>query len=140
MLFNAATMGSFVHHMMEHIYKNYLQCDNSKPVRVSPDEIEAIRTDEAKMNEALMEAYRIMNADNPSPITANLYNPEEHASENVVIKGYVSNILERDREDAKIGLQIHLLEQERLFSVPVQGVGEVLTGGRVDRFKKRYGM
>ncbi len=126
-LFNAATMGSFVHHMMEHIYKNYLQCDNKAPVRVSPDEIEAIRTDEAKMNEALMEAYRIMNEEE------NLYKPEEHASENVVIKGYVSNILERDREDAKVGLQIHLLEQERLFTVPVEGVGEVLTGGRVDR-------
>ena len=61
------------------------------------------------------------------------FKPEEHASENVVIKRYVSNILERDREDAKNGLQMFLLEQDRLFAVPIEGVGEVLTGGRIDR-------
>ena len=62
-----------------------------------------------------------------------MYNPEEHVSENVIIKGYVSNILERDREDAKAGLQVYLLEQERYFPVEVPGIGTIQTGGKIDR-------
>ena len=63
----------------------------------------------------------------------NRYIPEEHNTENVIIKGYINNILERDREDARIGLQIFLLEQSRYFSVPVEGVGEIRVGGKIDR-------
>ena len=122
-LFEANTLGSFVHHSMEYIYTHYLHCDNTKPVRVLPDEIEAIRTDEAKIQAALDAAY----------VKMEKYIPEEHNTENVVIKGYINNILERDREDAKIGLQIYLLEQPRYFSVPIEGVGEIRVGGKIDR-------
>ena len=128
LLFGPATMGSFVHHMMEYIYRTYLHCDNTTPVRIDPDLIESIRTDEQKMDQALMAAYEKMRTEEEKD-----FKPEEHVSENVVIKGYVSNILERDREDAKKGLQMYLLEQDRLFDVPIDGVGKVLTGGRVDR-------
>ena len=122
-LFNANTLGSFVHHSMEYIYTHYLHCDNTQPVRVLPDEIEAIRTDEAKIQAALDAAYAKMEK----------YVPVEHNTENVIIKGYINNILERDREDAKTGLQIYLLEQSRYFSVPVEGVGEIRVGGKIDR-------
>lgn len=127
-LFEPNTMGSFVHHSIEYIYRTYLHCDNTKPVPVSPDEIEAIRLDELKLDEALMAAYRTMNEETEAP-----YIPAHHAGENVVIKGYVCNILERDREDAKKGLAIYLLEQDLLFPLHIEGVGDVLTGGKVDR-------
>ena len=122
-VFSPATMGSFVHHALEFIYTHYMHCDNTHPVRINPDEIEAIRTDEAKMQAALDAAYKAMSD----------YDPANHVSENVVIKGYVSNVLERDREDAKVGLQVWLLEQKRMFSMPIDGVGDVQLGGIIDR-------
>lgn len=134
-LFAPNTLGSFVHHSMEYIYREFLQCDGTHPVRVLPDEIEAIRTDETKMQQALEAAYEAMNAlwleDHPDE--PDHYVLAHHAGENVVIKGYVSNILERDREDAKKGLQMYGTEQDRLFAVRVDGIGELLTGGRIDR-------
>ena len=134
-LFAPNTMGSFVHHAMEYLYTRYLHCNNTSPVRVSPDEIEAIRTDETKMQEALDEAYRRMNEEyaEKHPDEPEHYLPEHHAGENVVIKGYVRNILERDREDAKTGLQIYLLEQKRTFPLTIEGVGTIQMGGRIDR-------
>ena len=127
-LFEPATMGSFVHHAMEYIYTTFFHCDNLHPVRVTPEAVEAVRTDEAKMQEALDAAYVAMRQ-----IDGLDYIPENHVAENVIIKGYVSNILERDREDAKVGLQLYLLEQERTFPVVLDGVGEILTGGKIDR-------
>ena len=127
-LFEPATMGSFVHHAMEYIYTTFFRCDNMHPVRVTPEAVEAVRTDEAKLQEALDAAYRAMRE-----IDGQDYIPENHVAENVIIKGYVSNILERDREDAKVGLQLYLLEQERTFPVVLDGIGEILTGGKIDR-------
>ena len=133
-LFAANTLGSFVHHAMEFIYRTYMHCDNRQPVRVTPEAIEAVRTDETKMQAALMAAYEAMNEERAvRQPSAEPYIPEFHTGENVIIKGYVSNILERDREDAKTGLQIYLLEQERTFPVRIEGVGELLTGGTIDR-------
>ena len=134
-IFEAATMGSFVHHAMEYIYRIYLHCDNTHPVRITPEAIDAILTDENKLQTALLAAYDAMNelavTRNPSPVTP--YVPENHTGENVIIKGYIRNILERDREDAKVGLQMLLLEQDRSFPVILEGIGEVLTGGIIDR-------
>ena len=133
-LFAANTLGSFVHHAMEFIYRTYMHCDNRQPVRVTPEAIEAVRTDETKMQAALMAAYEAMNEERAvRQPSAEPYIPEFHTGENVIIKGYVSNILERDREDAKTGLQIYLLEQERTFPVRIEGIGELLTGGTIDR-------
>ena len=127
-LFESNTMGSFVHHAMEYLYRTYLHCDNSQPVPVTPEAIEELLTEE-KLEEALLAAYEAMNEkENEHP-----YIPEHHRGENVVIKGYIRHILERDREDAKVGLQIVLLEQERTFPVYIEGVGEILTGGIIDR-------
>ena len=136
-LFAPNTLGSFVHHAMEYIYRTYFHCDNRTPVRVTPEQVEAVRTDERKMQEALDAAYAAMNEAaaqrEPADSGRQRYIPEHHTGENVVIKGYVSNILERDREDAKVGLQLYMLEKECLFPVTISGVGELLTGGIVDR-------
>ncbi|MBQ7439138.1 MAG: PD-(D/E)XK nuclease family protein [Paludibacteraceae bacterium] len=122
-LFEANTLGSFVHHAMQYIYTEYLGCDNTRPVRVTPEAIEAIRTDEAKLQEALAEAYRRMEN----------YIPEHHSGENVIILGYINNILLRDREDAKVGLQIYKLEQPCYFPLSIEGTGQVRMGGIIDR-------
>lgn len=122
-LFEANTLGSFVHHAMQYIYTEYLGCDNTHPVRVTPEAIEAIRTDEAKLQEALAEAYRRMEN----------YVPEHHSGENVIILGYINNILLRDREDAKVGLQIYKLEQPCYFPLSIEGMGQVRMGGIIDR-------
>ena len=135
-IFASNTMGSFVHHVIEYIYAHYLGCDSKKTVRVNADEIEAIRTNEDKMKEALAVAYKRMNDEyrekNPD-CTDDHYLSEHHTTENVIILGYVNNILERDREDAKAGLQICLLEKKRMFSVPLHGGGEIPVGGKIDR-------
>lgn len=122
-LFEANTLGSFVHHAMQYIYTEYLGCDNTRPVRVTPEAIEAVRTDEAKLQEALAEAYRRMEN----------YIPEHHSGENVIILGYINNILLRDREDAKVGLQIYKLEQPCYFPLSIEGTGQVRMGGIIDR-------
>ena len=134
-LFAPNTMGSFVHHAMEYLYTRYLHCNNTSPVRVLPDEIEAIRTDETKQQEALTEAYKRMNElyAETHPDDPEHYVPDHHTGENVVILGYVRNILERDREDAKTGLQIYLLEQRRMFPLTIEGVGTIQMGGIIDR-------
>lgn len=134
-LFEPQTLGSFVHHAMEYIYRTFLHCDNRQPVRIQPDLIEQIRTDERRMQAALNDAYIQMNRlwEKDHPDEKEHYIADHHAGENIIILGYVSNILERDREDAKAGLQIYLLEQERMFPVRIEGVGEVLTGGTIDR-------
>ena len=134
-VFLPSTMGSFVHEAMEYIYGTYLHCDSKHITRVSPDEIEAIRTSEARLDEALAHAYEQMNdkwlEDHPNE--PNHYVPEHHSAENIIVKGYVSNILERDEEDAKTGLKIVLLERWLSFSLPIEGVGEIELGGIIDR-------
>ena len=134
-VFNPATLGSFVHHMMKILYTRYMNCTNDRAVSVTPEQIEAVRTDRAKMQTALEEAYVEMNkeaakyrTDNPNP-----YVLEHHVGDNVYILGYVNHILERDREDAKEGLQIRLLEDYRKFPVNVKDTGKVNIGGYIDR-------
>ena len=134
-LFKSNTKGSFVHHTMEHIYREYLHCDGKSLVRISPDEIEAVRTSEQRLDEALLAAYDSMNKEwmKDYPDDPNHYLPEHHRAENVEIKGFVKNILERDREDAKTGLYVYKLEHPYYFSVPIDGVGDIEVGGKVDR-------
>ena len=134
-LFKANTLGSFVHHSMEYLYRTCLHCDNVHPVRVQPEQIEAMRTDEALLDEALAYAYTEMNKEwlKDHPDEPDHFVPDHHLGENVIIKGYVSNILERDCKDAKTGLQIYMLEQRLAFRVPIDGVGEIEVGGNIDR-------
>ena len=126
--FEDNTIGSFVHHAMEHIYRHEFHCDDIHPTTVLPDQIEAIIQDETKLQEALMAAYDAMESEENKHFL-----PSEHVAENVIIKGYVRNILERDREDAKIGLQVYHLEYPCYFPVEIEGIGTIQTGGKIDR-------
>lgn len=122
--FLPSTLGSFVHLMMEYIYKHCLRCtDPFKPTRIDPDEIERIRTNDGLMQEALREAYRVMEK----------YIPEHHTSENKAILNYVNNILMRDRDDARKGLQVWLLEEPCSMDWSIEGIGKVQIRGKVDR-------
>ena len=56
--------------------------------------------------------------------------------ENPVIIAYVKHLLAHDSEDAKRGLQIYLLEQDRKCDIEIDGVGVIRTGGRIDRMDK----
>lgn len=134
-LFEPNTLGSFVHYAMQYVYTEYLHCDNKKPKAVSADEIEQIRTNDAQLQQALKVAYEKMNEEwqEDHPEEPNHYIAEHHSGENVIIIGYVQNILERDREDAKTGLQIYLLEQERIFPITIDNIGQLYTGGKIDR-------
>lgn len=119
--FTPAELGTYVHAAMEYLYKHYLGCDNSAPVRVTPDQIAAI-SDSAHLNEALLKAYE----------KENKHDPSQHLSENEVIMRFVLNILERDQADAVVGLQICLLEAPRYFQMEVEGV-LLRIGGIIDR-------
>lgn len=133
--FEANTLGSFVHHTIEYLYKKCLGCDNSQTVSVTPEQIRAINT-EACREEALKEAYAQMNKEwmeqHPDEPEHYLFDDHTH-KENIIIDGYVQNILERDEKDAADGLQICLLEAERYFRLPVEGIGTLRMGGKIDR-------
>ena len=120
-LFAANIFGSLVHGTIEHLYRTHFHCDNIHPVRVTPEAIEALRTNETAIREALRAAYEKI------PL------PWEDRLENIVILGYVNNILERDREDARVGLQLYQLEADSHFSLPIEGVGTMQFGGIIDR-------
>lgn len=123
------TLGSFVHYMMEYIYVSCLGCkEDALPKTVLPDEIEAVRTDEAKMQEALETAYEKMNEE----YGEEHYIMAHHILDNLKIRRYVNHILERDREDAKTGLQVYMLERDVVFDVKI-GENEMLMGGKIDR-------
>jgi len=133
-LFAPNTLGSFVHHVMEYLYRVYLHCDNSRPVRVTPEQIEALQTDEMKLQTALEAAYEAMNLEwlKKHENEPNHYIREHHTGENVLIIGFVHNILERDRKDACVGLQIYQLEQQTWFPLNLNG-RKIELGGIIDR-------
>lgn len=134
-LFESNTLGSFVHYALEYIYRVCLHCDGANPVTILPEQIEAIRTDEQLINQALIAAYAAMNErwlkDHPGQ--NDHYILDHHRSENKVIKGYIGNILDRDAEDAKKGLQIVFLEQDCFFTMNIDGIGGIRMGGTIDR-------
>ena len=120
--FTPAELGTYVHASMEYLYKHYLGCDNTHPVRVTPEQIAAI-SDSAHLEEALLHAYEQVGK----------HVPVEHLSENEIIMRFVLNILERDQADAEVGLQIYLLEAPRYFQMDVEGIGPLRIGGIIDR-------
>ena len=132
--FSPAEIGTFVHEAMRHFYTTYFLNPKGKDAVLLPDEIDAI-SDDTHLQEALTVAYEKINRkwtkhhpDEPSP-----YVREMHLSENEVILGFIRNILDRDRQDAAVGLKISLLEEPMYFNVPVQDIGIVRTGGIIDR-------
>lgn len=134
-LFAPNVLGSFVHHIMEYLYRERLHCENKELVVVSPEAIHAIREDKQLLTEALDYAYSKMNTEwgEKHPGEDNHYIPAAHYSEEVLIFGCVDRILARDERDAQAGLEIYLLEGTRYFDIDIEGVGTIQSGGTIDR-------
>ena len=121
-LFGASTLGSFVHYMMEYLYKEHLKCENGKITPISPESIEQILEDETILETALQHAFEELH-----------YDKAEHRPEKSIIMAYVRNILERDKEDAEVGLKMYMLEQKRYVPITLPEGEEISTGGIIDR-------
>ena len=121
-VFGAATLGTFVHYTMEYLYKEQLGCKNGKLTPVSPESIEQILESEAIIDNALQHAFDDLQ-----------YDKAEHRPEKSIILAYVRNILQRDKEDAEVGLKIYLLEAKRTFPVQLEDGTVITTGGIIDR-------
>ena len=134
-IFGAATIGTFVHNAMQYLYETHLGCSNDMKVTISPDDIDRILQDEKKVDEAMIHAYEKANKqwEVHHPGEQEHYKAAEHRSEQSTIRTYIQNILERDRADAALGLQIYLLEADRYVDVEVPEVGQIKMGGRIDR-------
>lgn len=133
-VFEANTLGSFVHHVMEYLYKTYLGCDGTAPKRVTVEQI-ATLDDAHKLSEALNYAYEKMNEEWEKEYhEANHYDKNLHKAENKVIYEYVRNILKKDQDDAsKYSLSIYGLEMKKEISLPIEEVGDICIGGIIDR-------
>ena len=133
-VFEANTLGSFVHHVMEYLYETYLDCDGKAPKRVTAEQIVTL-DDEHKLSEALNYAYKQMNEEwEREHQEPNHYDPTIHKAENVVIYEYVRNILRKDQDDAANNeLAIYGLEMPKEIDLPIEGVGDIRIGGIIDR-------
>ena len=133
-VFEANTLGSFVHHVMEYLYKTYLGCDGKAPKRVTAEQI-ATLDDAHKLSEALHFAYEQMNKEwEREHQEPNHYDHNLHKTENKVIFEYVRNILKKDQDDAsKYSLSIYGLEMKKEISLPIEEVGDIRIGGIIDR-------
>ena len=133
-VFEANTLGSFVHHTMEYLYKHHLGCDGTVPKRVTAEQI-ATLDDEEILALALDYAYEKMNEEwEREHQEPNHYDKNLHKAENKVIYEYVRNILKKDQDDAsKYSLSIYGLEMKKEISLPIEEVGDIRIGGIIDR-------
>lgn len=139
-------LGSFVHNAMEYIYKEFCDCSGcsvTAPIKIDPQVLKKVLDSEESLNQALRSAYTKMNKEyhNHHKSTdigdkEEHYVEAEHCMENIVIKNFVRNILQRDIQDAKQGLQICLLEQPRKFNFTLESGMRITVGGTIDRLDK----
>ena len=133
-VFEANTLGSFVHHTMEYLYKHHLGCDGKAPKNITAEQIATLDDDQI-LALALDHAYEKMNEEwEREHQEPNHYDKNLHKAENKVIFEYVRNILRKDKEDAaKYALYIYGLETPREMDLPIDGVGDIRIGGIIDR-------
>lgn len=133
-VFEANTLGSFVHHTMEYLYKHHLGCDGKAPKNITAEQIATLDDDQI-LALALDHAYEQMNEEwEKEHQEPNHYDKNLHKAENKVIFEYVRNILRKDKEDAaKYALYIYGLETPREMDLPIDGVGDIRIGGIIDR-------
>lgn len=133
-VFEANTLGSFVHHTMEYLYKHHLGCDGKAPKNIIVEQI-ATLDDEEILALALDYAYEKMNEEwEREHQEPNHYDKNLHKAENKVIYEYVRNILKKDQDDAsKYSLSIYGLEMKKEISLPIEEVGDIRIGGIIDR-------
>ena len=136
-LFADNVLGSFVHSMLESIYRDECGCDGEHPKEVTAEQILSIVRSPQTMQKALNRAYEKMNADwhkdypdDPQPH----YIAEQHMMENQAIVHYATHVLNHDAElAASEGLQIWLLEKWRDVKLDIEDYGTISTGGIIDR-------
>ena len=133
-VFEANTLGSFVHHTMEYLYKHHLGCDGKAPKNITAEQI-ATLDDEEILALALEYAYEKMNEEwEREHQEPNHYDKNLHKAENKVIFEYVRNIFKKDQDDAsKYSLSIYGLEMKKEISLPIEEVGDIRIGGIIDR-------
>ena len=133
-VFETNTLGSFVHHTMEYLYKHHLGCDGKAPKNITAEQI-ATLDDEEILALALDYAYEKMNEEwEREHQEPNHYDKNLHKAENKVIFEYVRNILKKDQDDAsKYSLSIYGLEMKKEISLPIEEVGDIRIGGIIDR-------
>lgn len=121
LIFASNTLGTFVHQVMEDLYKPRL----NTPLDVGW--LEQTANDSALLTETLRQAYEEV-----SEKSGVEYHFDRHPMENIVIIEFVKNILRRDKQDAQDhGLTILLTEQKRSFLLD-----GVKIGGSIDRMDK----
>ena len=133
-VFEANTLGSFVHHTMEYLYKHHLGCDGKAPKNITAEQIATLDDDQI-LALALDYAYEQMNEEwEREHQEPNHYDKNLHKAENKVIYEYVRNILKKDQDDAsKYSLSIYGLEMKKEISLPIEEVGDIRIGGIIDR-------
>lgn len=133
-VFESNTLGSFVHHTMEYLYKHHLGCDGKAPKNITAEQIATLDDDQI-LALALDYAYEKMNEEwEREHQEANHYDKNLHKAENKVIYEYVRNILKKDQDDAsKYPLSIYGLEMKKEISLPIEEVGDIRIGGIIDR-------
>lgn len=133
-VFESNTLGSFVHHTMEYLYKHHLGCDGKAPKNITAEQIATLDDDQI-LALALDHAYKKMNEEwEREHQEPNHYDKNLHKAENKVIYEYVRNILKKDQDDAsKYSLSIYGLEMKKEISLPIEEVGDIRIGGIIDR-------
>ena len=121
LIFASNTLGTFVHQVMEDLYKPRLNTP------LDATWLEQTANDTALLTDTLRRAY-----DEVSEKSGVEYHFDRHPMENIVIIEFVKNILRRDKQDAQDhGLTILLTEQKRSFLLD-----GVKIGGSIDRMDK----
>ena len=162
-IFESNEMGTFVHKVMELIYKCEFGCEefNNPPVQIDAAKLAALEQDEERLNGLLIDAYDAINAEaqgrnSAAPTDENKdkdankeneqsqkYHYEEHPAENLVILKLVHKILQHDIEDARTrGLKRVALEYKKdcYYDVAIKSAapdstscGTIQVGGTIDR-------
>lgn len=135
-IFAPNTLGSFVHYAMEYIYKYHVGCRGTKAIRITAEQIQKIIDNSDILTAALDYAYEQMNIEWEKNHTdeTDHYTQDQHRTENVQIKEYIKNILERDKLDAASNtLSIQALEARCIVPLDIDGVGQIQIGGIIDR-------
>ena len=122
LIFAPNTMGTFVHQVMEDLYKPYMGKGS-----LDAQWLEQIAADDTYLTACLATAYREVNeADGTS------YDFDSHQMENIVMIEFIKNILRRDATDAKqYGLEILMTEERCAFAL-----NGVRIGGIIDRMDR----
>ncbi len=155
-IFEANEIGTFVHKVMELIYRNEFGCSQKDTlpitkdaVTIDADKLAALEKNEDRLTEILNNAYDEINENiqqrnktAPSakqkeneeqpieiPQSTMVYHYKEHPAENLVILKLVHKILKHDLEDARTQeLKIVALEHKGYYDIEIENADPTLCG------------